>query len=174
MTAAEIATRRSESAIKRKHLTEKKLEDDKVCCFPHDSLSGPDPFIILSRPKPSTDYSRSSQRAHDARKRLKKHSKATGITKALAVHQVHHARTLLLQGPVFPASDGSQLQGGLLLLSLRAIIPRLRRKRKRMIRGLRWCHLAFRFLLNSFPLSLRHLPHRRLLRTHNTLWRWKA
>lgn len=30
MTAAEIATRRSESAIKRKHLTEKKLEDDKA------------------------------------------------------------------------------------------------------------------------------------------------
>jgi len=30
MTQAEIAARRSESAIKRKHLTEKKLEDDKV------------------------------------------------------------------------------------------------------------------------------------------------
>lgn len=30
MTQAEIAARRSESAIKRKHLTEKKLEDNKV------------------------------------------------------------------------------------------------------------------------------------------------
>jgi Ino eighty subunit 2 len=36
MTQAEIAARRSESARKRKHLTEKKLEDDKV---PHELTS---------------------------------------------------------------------------------------------------------------------------------------